>query len=367
MTGHEPKKKPSTVRFQYPFGSTIPKEEEFTALLKEREVAEDHVDAIYSERKRRSILVKFKTQELADNFLDKAGYTISFKYSNDVKVDLKISDANVDVTMVRIFELPPEIEDDEVIEAFKTYGVVKTVMREHTNPRSGFAVYNGIRRIFMEITDEIPNLMSIDGVMRRVYYDGQTEICFRCQKEGHKRFACPLAANNRPFQTDRTGTNVRDAENVLASKNYVENAKIHVDKNKVNKNTAIAPEKASTTQEQITTITVDDERTGDNSTTATLQSEPVALDKNNTESAKIIETTTVGDTRAASGDSAVMPPPVLDRKARRKKKREELSSGSNEDNKHDNKLQRRDSSADSVASRTRSRSRSVSPMEDDEL
>ena len=43
-----------------------------------------------------------------------------------MKIDLKISDANVEITMVRCFELQPEIDDEEIAEIFKSYGVVKS-------------------------------------------------------------------------------------------------------------------------------------------------------------------------------------------------------------------------------------------------
>ena len=388
MSGHEPKKKLHTVRFQYPFGSTIPKEEEFTALLKEKGVAEDSVEAIYSEMKRKSILVKFKTQVLADDFLDKAGYIIGFKYSNEVKVDLKISDANVELTMVRCFELQPEIDDDEIEEVFKAYGVVRSVTRERTNPKSGYSVYNGIRKILMERKAEIPNLVTIDGVSHRVQYDGQKEICFRCQQEGHKRFQCPLSVNNRL----PNGRPEKTTAGTISRRNYETEFPEHVPANitvSSNDNTTTATGKGNTNtevqtvdsnnQHNITVTTIELMDTMPPPLTAVL---PIVDAKQTTQNAEDMLTTTAQvtdvtmpsmitadltqhDDQTTTSNTTMPPPQTQQKREGRTTRRDKTSSGSNDDN----ELKRRNVSSDPILYRTRlrSRSRSTASMSSDGL
>lgn len=214
MVGNESRRRVNTIRFQYPRGSAIPKEAEFAALLKKEQVDAEHVLAIYSEVARRSILVKLTSKDLVDEFLQKVGFSVMFQYSNKVSVELKVSEADEEVTMVRCFELQPEIDDSELTTVFEEYGSVKKITWEKTSPTHGYEVYNGVRRVFIKRDMEIPNLLEIGGRQRRVVYDGQTEMCFRCKKEGHKRFECPDSVNNRLNRGENRRGNDGNHENL---------------------------------------------------------------------------------------------------------------------------------------------------------
>lgn len=192
MEGPGPKKKVNTVRFRYPLGSPRPNEAEFTDFLKKKGVKVEHVEAIYPQLSSRSIFVKFTGEEVMKQYLTNTGFSDEFVYSNGVKIDIRISDANENLTYVRCCEVPPETGDEVVAGIFERFGTVKKITWEKISSKTGFNAYNGIRGIVLDLKEEIPNLVEIDGRQHRVGYDGQKEVCFRCNKEGHKRFQCPL-------------------------------------------------------------------------------------------------------------------------------------------------------------------------------
>lgn len=387
MAGREPKKKVNTVRFQYPFGAARPKEDEFAALLKSKDVEAAHVVAIYPEATRRSILVKFESKELAEGFMNKVGYSVEFEYSNKVSVELKVSDADVEVTMLRVFELQPEIEDDEIVQVFKAYGDVKKVLQEKTSLSSGYSVYNGVRRVFIERNKDIPNLVQVDGRLRRVFYEGQKEICFRCSKEGHKRFECTESANNRLRRTAIVpGSAKNNGEAAKLGKNYDGNfpplpndvITVHSDDETGDKNKSVeaAPSSSSTTA------------TLDNNAADSLVSVVPATDTNNAGDTPIdtndspigtAPTTAATSTKQTANlnqiattnktvDGAAVSPfvqPLTPTKRRKGRTAKRTKSGDGSSDGHVEK--KRNTSTDNVANRTRSSSRSsVASMDDDE-
>lgn len=194
---NKPKMKERTVEIQFPFGFPRPAESEIIKYLMADGVKGVHVEAIYPEIARRSIYVKFVEEEQFFAYLKKKGCQTDFVYANGVKIEIRIGEAGEGLTMVRLFEIPPEVDDEKITAILEEFGEVKEIRWGKIKGPEEFAVYNGMRFVFMKMRKEIPNLLTIDGKQRRVRYDGEVEHCYKSGEAGHKRYQCPLSVNQR--------------------------------------------------------------------------------------------------------------------------------------------------------------------------
>lgn len=189
--------KDNTVRIKYPQESAKPTENEIVKFLVKHGIVGDDVSAVYPDVRAKCYFVKFVSNGLAERFIDSAASDNVFEYSNKVTTNVQVYDANEDVKIIRIFEIAPEISDDDIHTAFQEFGTIKQITWEKKTVESGFFFYNGVRVIQINMTKEIPDRILIAGEKKRVNYPGMTEKCFRCNQVGHKRFQCPLSAQSR--------------------------------------------------------------------------------------------------------------------------------------------------------------------------
>ena len=89
-------------------------------------------------------------------------------------------------------------EDDEVIEALKPYGEIKSEIfrlkykRDHELP----GIENGNRLVKMILaTRSIPYSMKIGGQWCRIIHNDQQLVCSECQQEGHTDIECRRCKN----------------------------------------------------------------------------------------------------------------------------------------------------------------------------
>lgn len=189
--------KENSIRIKYPPWSAKPSETEIVRFLVKHEVTGDDVTAVYPDIRAKCFYVRFASSEKAREFTDKTAVDSVFEYSNKVTTNVVVCDANEDVKYIRIFEVAPEITDDEIRDSLKDYGTIKHIVWEKSRPLPGFEIYNGVRGVQLLMQQEVPDLIDIGGEKKRVYYQGMTERCFRCNQAGHKRFECPKAPQTR--------------------------------------------------------------------------------------------------------------------------------------------------------------------------
>ena len=189
--GTRPRKKVNTVQIQFPFGVTRPPMEDLLRYLSQDGITPEHLTAIYPDTRKRSFYIKFSSRMEYKRYLAGKNYEGVFEFSNGVQVDVKICKADEDVTVVKIFEVPPEVEDEEIIGQLSGYGSVKKVTWGKCHGINDFQVYNGIRYTYMSVTTEIPNLLEFDGAERRLQYDGAVEKCSGAAKQGTSGFNAP--------------------------------------------------------------------------------------------------------------------------------------------------------------------------------
>ena len=86
------------------------------------------------------------------------------------------------------------MEDDEVIEALKPYGEIKSEMfrLKYKRDHELAGIENGNRLVKMKLaTRSIPCSMKIDGQWCRIIHNDQQPVCSECRQEGHTRRRCP--------------------------------------------------------------------------------------------------------------------------------------------------------------------------------
>lgn len=124
--------------------------------------------------------------------LDRQEESIKFLYNNGKSVDVRLSIAGRNSTYVRVFDIAPEVPDNDLMVIFGAYGKVESVIREKFPVGLGLDhLHTGIRGVYLEIEKEIPPTLQISGWKARIFYEGLKDKCFSCGLEGHYKDACP--------------------------------------------------------------------------------------------------------------------------------------------------------------------------------
>lgn len=197
----------NTVKVNFPIGSIQPTDKEMVDFVLQYGLTTRELHSVYKDINDCCIYIKFNATEDMVNFLTNLQSNINFNYNNGENVKVTISDANVEFIYIRIFNLPPEIEDNSIIEILKKYGPVRSINKEKYPPSLGLDVYTGVRGAFVEMRNEIPNIIYIQRFRARVQYIGQKEVCFLCKLEGHKKSDCPKNNINTKSISDQNNLN----------------------------------------------------------------------------------------------------------------------------------------------------------------
>jgi hypothetical protein len=165
----------NTVRIDFPAHSLTPTDREVVKFLNELRLQCEHVHTVYYDTFERCIFLKFHLEEQLKKLIDER-WECFFRYDCGEVVRVRLTEVHGNFKYVRIFNLPPEVEDREVAGTFHFYGKVHKVVREKFPDAIGFAVYSGIRGVYMEMKTEIPAHMVIKNSNVKVQYCGLKDI-----------------------------------------------------------------------------------------------------------------------------------------------------------------------------------------------
>lgn len=141
---------------------------------------------------------------------------VNFKMPNGVSTKVTLADAGNGVTKLRVFRLPPEVDDQVVISALSRYGLVVSCVQETWSRQYRFhGKLNGVREVKMEIKGGgyVPSHVKIGGVECLVFYDGQPPSCWKCQALGHLFADCPRRKKNQDGNRRWETANNNNADN----------------------------------------------------------------------------------------------------------------------------------------------------------
>lgn len=193
-----------TLRLSFGEGARIPTDKEVFEFFRKQNWKSGDLSAFY--REQNLIFVRFKNQRLAGNALNSLGSVILFEYGDGKKGQVFVNDANVVYKYVRLFGLPPEVNDVDIETSLEKFGKVQYLVRERYAAETGYPIWNGNRGAYMELVKEIPSSLEVGGVSARVFYDGQTSSCFKCGSHDHLKVNC----SRRKMKNNRLPTSEKE-------------------------------------------------------------------------------------------------------------------------------------------------------------
>lgn len=206
-----------TLKFAFGQGSQEPSDAEMFGFCRDWQMPPNEIYSIHRDTQAKAIFVKFKSERQMKAVKDKLQPVMNFNYSNGTSINVLMSEADETFKYVRIFNLPPEIEDKEIHQVLSVYGVVRQQIRERYHEDTGFPVFSTVRGAYMEITKELPAQIRVRHFQARVYYDGLVNKCFICKSTEHvkancpRKFAKPSDGNGKSFSSVLAGTSLLPA------------------------------------------------------------------------------------------------------------------------------------------------------------
>lgn len=128
------------------------------------------------------VRVSFQEKALRDEFLSEA-----FVFGD---IAIPVTRHEEKITTLHVRDLPYEVDSEDVLAFFETYGDVSSV------ERSSFAdsqLFNGNLIVKLVLNQDLPYFMTVCGCDCRVWYREQPPQCFVCRKFGHRAQSCPLS------------------------------------------------------------------------------------------------------------------------------------------------------------------------------
>lgn len=194
--------KVNSLRLKFERGSAEPSDLDIFAFMKEKmKIPCDSLMCMYKEKSTTSVIIKFKTEEGMKRVLDRLPGTMEFGPNKYQSCKVQLSAANAVVRYVRLFNLPPEVEDREIWNVMAKYGKIQRMVREKYGVETGYPIWTSVRGVYMEVKEgeEIPATVHVRNMRARVYYEGLVNKCFQCGSTEHLKVDCP----------QRTTVNVR--------------------------------------------------------------------------------------------------------------------------------------------------------------
>ena len=173
-------------------------------FLKELETDLKVMETAYKTAHDRSLFIKFVSSEAMKASLERNSEPRKFVYTSGKLVEVRMSIAGVNMRYVRIFDLPPELNDDRLSAVLGEYGKVDRVVREKFPADLGLDhMHTGIRGVYMEVKKRIPPTINIVGLEGRVFYEDLKDTCFLCHTEGHRKNTCPQRRTSKTMKTNQ--------------------------------------------------------------------------------------------------------------------------------------------------------------------
>lgn len=187
-----PRARSNSLRIDFGRSSPEPKDVELFSFLRTTvKVACEDLVCVYRDTTEACIFVKFKTEELLHAALNRLPTELVFVYQDGKELKVTLTSAVGTCKYIRLFNLPPEIEDREIANVLTKFGKIQRLIREKYPADTGFPIWSGVRGVYMELTTELPELVHVRNFPTRVHYAGMKHKCFVCGSLEHLKAGCP--------------------------------------------------------------------------------------------------------------------------------------------------------------------------------
>lgn len=140
----------------------------------------------------RKFYVKVTKPELCDQVVANQGGKYRFKFPDGNLGSVTAMHAvGLGTRTVRVFDLPPELDNDVIGAALAPYGTVARVVEEKWAGDYYYQCSSAVRRVQIALTKHVPSYVRIAGVKVLTSYDGQPRTCAVCDATDHARNQCP--------------------------------------------------------------------------------------------------------------------------------------------------------------------------------
>lgn len=150
--------------------------------------------SIYKDENGGQFYVKLVDEETFAAFVADTDEEYTFKFEDGSSAKVTVEQASRIFRYVRIFNLPPEIEDSAIQYVLGQYGTIRQHVRERFPSEMKVDIFNGVRGVHMEVSKEIPAHLYVGHFRARIFYEGLKNKCFFCKAEGHVKQNCPKLA-----------------------------------------------------------------------------------------------------------------------------------------------------------------------------
>ena len=135
--------------------------------------------------------------------------TLPFKLQSGEVIEVTLTDAGgPGYRVLRVFRLPPEIDNKAVETVLRRYGNIEDIYNEKWTNYEGKGIENGIRGVKMTLTEQVPSYIKISGFDALILYDGQPKTCRHCHATGHLYFECAMRTKNAKPNNNRRWENI---------------------------------------------------------------------------------------------------------------------------------------------------------------
>lgn len=185
----------NTLKLCFESGAKIPSHLEVLRFITgQLDLSSADLHSVYKDENDGLFFIKFLDEGKFNEFCNHVEEVYAFKYDDSSKTPVTLVMASRIFRYVRIFNLPPEIDDKAIALVLGQFGTVRQQVRERYPAEYNLSVFSGVRGVHMEIAKEIPANIFIGHFRARIYYDGLKNRCFYCKEEGHLKANCPKLA-----------------------------------------------------------------------------------------------------------------------------------------------------------------------------
>lgn len=143
----------------------------------------------------KKFLISFKTANFAEFFYQHSMSTLRIVFLAPICRWL-----GIERKVIRVSFLPFAVSNDELAAVLKEFGRVLNITDE-TYANRPISIKTGTRRVEIEMSKPVPNIITVCGFSVPVTYRGVVTQCRRCRLQGHMKAACttPFCDRCRSF------------------------------------------------------------------------------------------------------------------------------------------------------------------------